>query len=486
MKEKFSTKITIFPCFCLHGILQRRSATFQKSQNMKNIFLFAAWLFICPVLYAQPQPINLEAVLTLGGAQNLTIEEYRHRQALAAAGLARAREWWLPDLSAGISTHQLNGAALNGNGKFYLGIEQRSLWAGVQAEARWDFADGIFKTNAAKRRAEAMQFFSKAERNKALLETIETYYDFLAAQLSWQAWQQLAAQADSIARQVEVQVQAGLRYESEGFLAKANLSHLKVEALNSRAAFGKATAALVRLLDLGPGTALVSTDTLLEIVKLETGNWGIEAAPPISQFPISNFTTAHEPRPEMQGMNLNLQALQAERKTTTTGLLLPELQVNAYASRFGGLFGEVRPVDAAAFPNPDVLYPTEALNVSLVWRIPLGRLAYAGELKQYDARIGIQQVQIKQQQAQINEEIIVAREQLLAAKEQMDVAKQGSELAGEALRQSMQRQELGTVRPFEILQAQEVFIKTRLDYVRAVAAHNKAQYGLWVAMGGDL
>ena len=116
----------------------------------------------------------------------------------------------------------------------------------------------------------------------------------------------------------------------------------------------------------------------------------------------------------------------------------------------------------------------------------MGRLTYAGALKQYKARISLQQTRIEEQQALINEEIIAAKAQLLAAREQMNLAKDGVELAAEALRQSLSRQQLGTVRPFEILQAQEVFIKNKLDYLRAVATHNKAQYALWVAMGHNL
>ncbi|MBK8920407.1 MAG: TolC family protein [Saprospirales bacterium] len=445
--------------------------------NIQIAIGFFSLLFYTNRVNAQsiPLSINLETVLTLAGANNLTIEEYRHRQALATANLTRAKEWWLPELSAGAATHQLWGAVMNGNGRFFLDVERSNLWVGAQASLSWDFSEDIFITNAAKRRAVAMQYFSQAERNKALLQTIEAYYDFLAAQLSVQAWQQLTAQADSIARQVNVQAQAGLRYESEALLAKANLSHLRVETLNSRAEFGKKTAALIRLLNLDPGTELLSVDTLLTPLALANGN-----------FTAASFESAHQLRPELRGMELGLQALQAEKKTTIAGLFLPELRVGAHASQFGGLLENVEPMDPVAFPSTDVLYPTQSVNAALTWRIPLGRLTYAGERKQYDARIVLQQTQIEQMQAQVNGEIIGARAQLLAAKEQMDLAKEGSELADKALRQSMQRQALGTVRPFEVLQAQEVFIKTHLDHVQAVVVHNKAQYRLWVAMGNNL
>ena len=203
-------------------------------------------------------------------------------------------------------------------------------------------------------------------------------------------------------------------------------------------------------------------------------------------FALAAFDVAYQRRPEMKGMELYLQALKVEKKVTTTGLLFPELSVGAYAARSGGLFEKVPPADPDAYPNPDVLYPTEMVNISLVWRIPLGRLIYAGELKRFNANLNIQQTQIEQLQAQINEEIISAREQLTTAKKQIEFAKEGSELAGEALRQSLQRQELGTVLPFEILQTQEIFIQAHLDYLRSIASYNKAQYRLWVAMGNNL
>lgn len=143
-------------------------------------------------------------------------------------------------------------------------------------------------------------------------------------------------------------------------------------------------------------------------------------------------------------------------------------------------------MDPVAYPKTNTLYPTGAVNIALQWRVPLGRLIYAGELKQYDAKIKLQRIQTEQIQAQVNEEIITAREQMTVAEEQIKIAGEGIQLAGEALQQSIQRQQLGTVRPFEILQAQEIYIKSRLDYLKALTAFNKAQYALYVAMGNNL
>jgi outer membrane protein TolC len=178
--------------------------------------------------------------------------------------------------------------------------------------------------------------------------------------------------------------------------------------------------------------------------------------------------------------------LEIEKKTITTGLLIPELWLNTYGSYFGELSGQVRPMNPVKYPETKQLYSTGALNVSLMWKIPLGRLIYAGNLKQFNSNILIAKTQMEQLRTKVNEEIIAAKEALIAAKEQMEIAFEGSQFAGEALQQSIQRQELGTVRPFEILQVQEMFIKIRLDYIKAVSDYNKAQYALLVAMGESL
>ncbi|MCK5102675.1 MAG: TolC family protein, partial [Cyclobacteriaceae bacterium] len=421
---------------------------------------------------------NLETVLKLGGANNLTIQEYKQRQELALANLSKAKEWWLPDVYAGIQTNQLWGASMNSDGRFFLDVSSSNLWLGLGLEAHWDFAGGIYEIKAARLKAEAVLYQTQAERNKALLESIDAYYDFAAAQMYYLAYQQLAAYADTISRQIDIQVQSGLLYGSEFLLSKSSINHLKIQMLNAKVENGKKSAALVKLLDLDPNLKLVNVDSALSPLNLLTQNTLMAAGIEID--------SAYQNRPEFTAMEINYKSLEIEKKTITTGLLIPELWLNTYGSYFGELSGQVRPMNPIKYPETKQLYSTGALNVSLMWKIPLGRLIYAGDLKQFNSNILIAKTQMEQLRTQVNEEIISAREALIAAKEQMEIAFEGSQFAGEALQQSIQRQEFGTVRPFEILQVQEMFIKIRLDYIKAVSDYNKAQYALLVAIGEDL
>lgn len=418
--------------------------------------------------------IDLETVLQLSDANNLTIKQYQQQEKLAYAQLVRTREWWLPELAAGLQTQQLWGAVMNGNGNFFLDVNRDNLWSGLGVNATWDFGEEIFKTKARKLQAEAAQYQSQHQRNMAILQIIDEYYDLVGAQLAYQAYQVLVHYSDTLVQQMEIQVDAGLRPQSEFLLAKSNHYHIRVQMLEAKSVYQVKSARVVKLLNLDPAKQLVSLDTLLLPLQL------MDTDEPL------NFEINYQQLPEFKKSELELSALVEEKKAVVTGLLIPELRVDGYLSYFGALASPV----TAILPGPgdeiNQLYPTKAFNLSLMWQIPLGSLTSGGDRKIYDAKIGIQQNQLQQIKAQANEQMLASSIALANNREQMEIADEGSAYAAEALRQSMQRQALGTIKPFEVLRAQEILIKSLLDYLDAVASYNKSQYALFVAKGGDL
>ena len=61
----------------------------------------------------------------------------------------------------------------------------------------------------------------------------------------------------------------------------------------------------------------------------------------------------------------------------------------------------------------------------------------------------------------------------------------GSAFAQEE-QQSIDRQKLGTAKPFEVFQTQEFYLQARIDYPNAVISYNKAQFLLKDANGQNL
>ena len=429
-----------------------------KCYNITLLFIF-----LSGILNAQEdfKLINLETALEIGGANNLTIKEYKERQELAIANLYKAKGWWLPNIYSGVNTHQRWGNAMNGDGNFFNDVNRQNFWLGLGLNATWNFGNGIFKENTAELKVQAATYQTQVEQNKALLEIIKTYYDFLAQQLYFKAYQQLASQAETIAEQIGIQVESGLQFESEFLLAQSNYMHLKIEMLNAKTEYNNKSASLIKLLNITSSTKLIGSDTILaplHLVELDEIKMSIDST--------------YKLRPELIGMELILQSLNSEKKTTTTGLLLPELRLRTYGSYFGGVFSQ--------------LDPTSEINAALIWKIPLGRLAYKGTLKQYNSQIALHKINIEQAKTKINAEVLSAREQIIIAKQQIEISLEGNNLAKKALEQSIKRQEMGVVRPFEILPAQEIYIKSKLDYLKAISSYNKAQYSYYVAIGNNL
>ncbi|NDP28495.1 MAG: TolC family protein [Flavobacterium sp.] len=451
-----------------------RKLKYRSKEIWLLLLVLFLWIANTNLVTAQDTiPINLEKILEMGGADNLTIKEYKERQELSLAKLAKAKEWWLPEIYAGIQTQQLWGAAMNTDGRFFLDVNRQNLWTGLGLNAHWDFADGIYNAKSANLRSQASQYLTRAERNQELLKMIDTYYKLMTAQLNYDAYQNLVGQSDTIAQQIQVQVDAGLRYQSELLLAKSNKNHLQVEMLNAKKSYNNASAALKKLLNINQNIKLASAEeSLLPLdfnVELKTTE-----------------DSVYLNRPEMKANELETQALETERKKYTTGLLIPELNVGTYGAYFGRITGNISPIDPVQYPNPQQFYPTGSLNVSLLWKIPLGAITYQGDKKTYNSRIRLNEIEAEQFRTQINEEIANTESDLQLGKEQIETTKEALDFTTEALYQSIERQKLGTAKPFEVFQAQQFFLQAQLDYIKAIANYNLAQYELQVATGNNL
>ncbi|MEX0981904.1 MAG: TolC family protein [Bacteroidales bacterium] len=462
------------------------------NNRLKEIGLLSFVLFLIVVntnqLTAQDTiPINLEKVLELGGADNLTIKEYKERQELSLAELTKAKEWWLPDIYAGAQTQQLWGASQNSDGRFFLDVNKQSLWSGIGLNANWDFAENIYNEKSVNLKSQASLYRTQAERNQQLLEMINAYYELMTAQSNYNAFQKLVSQSDSIVQQIQIQVEGGLLYESELLLAKSNKNHLQVEMLNAKKAYNNASASLKKLLNIEQNIKLASTDESLLPMDF---NADLSAPRLPDGQGQAGFEAVEDPvylnRPEIKANELQFQALETERKKYITGLLIPELNVGTYGSYFGRISGDVSPMFPDDYPTTQQLYPTSALNVSLMWKIPLGALTYQGDKKTFDSKMRLNEIENKQFKVQINEEIANAKSDLQLGKEQIEMAKEALEFTTEALNQSIERQKIGTAKPFEVFQAQQFFLQAQLDYLEAVSAYNKAQYALKVAKGENL
>lgn len=434
-------------------------------KTYKIVFLL---LLIGTVSYSQPDlqvskkiPVNLPTILRLAGANNLTIKQYELQYQLSLAEIDKAKEWFLPTILIGPTMHYLNGAAMQTTGAVLKDVTQKELWLGGGIAGILDFNDGIFNVMAKKQQSVAVKFENQAQRNTIIITAITDYYDLMVAQFNYVQLFNLLSQADTLTQQIKVQVDAGIRYQSEYLLAQSNYNHISVELTGAEVQMRLKSNALLSILNIDTNAVLVSSDTgmgPIEIVKsvADTGLAG--------QY-IQN-------RPEYKSMQAEYKSIQAERKSTTIGLLLPKLEVGTPDALLG-TFGEP-------------YYNTYTLDAGLLWSIPIGRIIYKGDLKTYNAELNIEQNNMQQFGNVVYQQIADARAQIALSMQEMQFSKQSLSQSNKALAQSIERERIGTVLPFEVFQSEQFYVQAEDDYLKAVSDYNKAQYQLYVDMGNNL
>jgi len=406
-------------------------------------------------------PINLPTILKLAGANNLTIKQYELQYELSLAQIDKAKEWFLPTISVGPTMHYLSGAVMQTNGSILNDATQKELWLGGGIIGTLDFKSGIYNVMAKKQQSVAVKFESQTQRNGIILEAISEYYDLIVAQFNYNQLFNLLSQSDTLSQQIKVQVDAGIRYQSEYLLAQSNYNHIYFELTDAQVQMRKKSDALLSILNIDTNALLISSDTGIAPMQIVPGATDTGLT---SQY-VQN-------RPEYKSMQAELNSVQAEKKSTTVGLLMPKLEV-ATPDAMLGTFGE-------PYNN------SYRLDAGLLWDIPIGRIIYKGDLKTYNAEINMEQNDMQQFGNVVHQQVADARAQIELSAEQMNFSRQSLAQSNKALTQSIEREKLGTVQPFEVFQSEQFYVQAENDYLKAVSDYNKAQYQLYVAMGNNL
>lgn len=431
------------------------------------LFLVFFFSFFIPAGYSQSEfktskkiPINLTAILKLAGANNLTIKQYDLQYQLSLAQIDKAKEWYLPTVSVGPTIHYLSGATIQTTGALLTDVTQKELWLGGGIAGEWDFGNGIYNVMAKKQQSAAVKFENQAQRNNVIMGAISDYYDLMVAQFNYNQLLNLLIQSDTLIAQIKVQVDAGIRYQSEYLLAQSNYNHIRFEMTDAQVQMRKKSDALLSILNIDTNALLISSDTGIAPIDIMNN----------SQLIFDNSVVQN--RPEYKSMQAELNSIEAEKKTTTTGLLMPKLAIGMPDAMLG------------TFGSP--YYNSYRLDAGLLWNIPLGRIIYKGDLKTYNAEIDMEQNNMEQFSDEVRQQVEDAKAQMELAIEQMNYSKQSLTQSNKALMQSIEREKLGTVLPFEVFQSEQFYVQSEEDYLKAVSDYNKSQYQLYIAVGNNL
>ena len=402
-------------------------------------------------------PIDIKTVLKLAGSSNLDVAEINARYELAKAQQLEAKEWMIPTVSPGVLLMSYKGIAQATDGTF-VDVDKNSFWAGVNVTSEWDLGNAVYSYLAAKQNVESVGYETMVEQNRANVQAVQSFYNLSAAQSKLVALEKVALKSEDIVTQIALQVEQGITYKSDLLLAKSNLNHIKIEVSKARSGIQRNSHELLELLNISDNVQLFVSDSLLIPVNLvDTSK--------------VEFTSAFDKRPELMVFNSRIEGFKIDRKSQTTGLLLPNVNFGLNNGPYGPYF------------SPE----GNALNyyVGAKWEIPLGALFYGGTKKAFDARIRIAGINVDRAKNEIRREIQDEQMNLQTSKVRMKLAESSVAFASEGLDQSIERQRLGTAIPLEVIRAQEQMMEAELDLIDAVTQYNKAQYSLYIALGNN-
>ncbi len=416
---------------------------------MKTLGLFLAVIILaCPVYAQKTMTIDVDKVLQRCETDISIHQLFRAKEKLARAKYEKAKKWWWPTLYGGVKMDGLLGTTQNSDGRFFRDVAKHHLWTGIGINAQWDLKEK-YNVRASAYEERSQQYASKAAVEDRSIQAVEHYYHWMHAITAFDAYNALIAKASDIAAQFNLQVQGGLKPQSDYLMAKSRVKMMEVKALTYYRISKEEEAQLVSMLGWDAGTQIEPLDSVflpLNLVNLQPPNWDAD---------IKND-------PKIRLRRIEIESLQAQRDRFTKGRWLPRLYINSNGSLFGGTFN---PFD-----------PTGIFQVGAVWKLPLHQLKGNVDLQVTDAKINTLESTLPLLREERQNQVMQAYYDIQSEEQSLLIAEAARDYAWEAYQMIEKRQKNGVAQPLALFQAQENAVQTTLDYIKIVAEFNAAQY----------
>jgi outer membrane protein TolC len=424
-------------------------------------------------------PIDLPTALGLAGANHLQIALAAERVRQAQARLEGAKALWLPTLDAGIEYNRHEGQIQDTGGNV-IDVRRSSLFVGGGPKVGSDslnggnngpsrlalglpLADALFAPLAERQTVRATAAAQAATFNDSLLEVAVTYLDLVRAEGQVNITREAVKNAKELVRLLEARVRAGTAPPADELRARAELADRRRQVFQGQEATQDASAELVRLLRMKPGTSLLP----LEIQPVPVCLVDTESLLPDL---IAQGLTG---RSELAAHQALVQAALERLRQEQWRPLIPNLQVGLSAGGFGG-------GPNSFFGNFGDRTDFDAL---VVWE--LKGLGFGNRALQRER--ASQQVQAtltaEQMRDTIAAEVTRAYYRVRLRQQQIEVARAQVEASAEALPLNFKGILGGQLRAIEAQQAIQALAAARKQYITTVIDFNRAQFQLLRALG---
>jgi outer membrane protein TolC len=442
--------------FFLSASLMSAAATAQESSQ--------------PAAADSTYQIDLATVLRLAGAQNLDVQLARNAVDEAHANYTSAVERFLPSLAPSASYLQHSGRDQRVEGPL-LDVSKHSDTAGAYLTAQIPVGDAIFTALQAHQLVAAGDAGATAQQRDSAVAAAQQYFDLVKAQ----ALVGVVGDALSISQSYELQlneaVRIGIAFKGDAIRVQTQTQRLQLDLTRARQQQRLSATRLVQTLHLEP---------LLELIPAEREPAPLALAD-LSVAPKELIHTALENRPELARSTAQIGAAEQSRRGAIYGPLIPTIGGQAFAGEFNG-GGDVR-VNAITANGGG---PRQDYTVGLSWKFGPGGLFDLGRIRASGARLTAAQLSDEKLRDQISREVVDGYTEVQSLFEQLRVARLNLSSAGETLRLTRNRKQLGVGIVLEDIQAQQELLKARSDYVAIVTQLNQEQYGLMRSVGAPL
>ena len=402
-------------------------------------------------------PIDLPTALRLAGAQNLDVQIARERLREAKANHLSAVAQFFPWIAPGISYRQHDDKIQDVAGNI-LEVHKSSYVPGATVGVQLDLGDALYKALAAKQLAKAADHALEAQRQESVLAAAQGYFELALTQGATGVAQEAVRIASDYEAQLASAVGIGLAFKGDLLRARVQAERNRLALRQAQEQQRIAAARLAQVLRLDPAVGLVAQDAeLLPLTLIET-NAALDSL--VAQTLAS--------RPELkQGQSL-VSAAREANNGASYGPLIPTLGAQGF---WGGLGGGREGVSDTFGGQQDYL-------VGASWRIGPGGLWDRGRVRSAEARLKIADLSLDKFRDDATRQLVEAFTRWQSLADQLATARRALTAAEEGLRLAQQRKEFAVGVVLETIQAEQDLTRARLDYLKAVAEFNKAQYVL--------
>jgi outer membrane protein TolC len=407
-------------------------------------------------------PVDLPAVLRLAGAQNLDVQIARERLAEARANHESAIAQFFPWLSPGAAYRRHENRIQAVDGPIF-DADKQSYTVGGALTAQMDLGEAIYKSLAAKQLVEAAGHALDAQRQDAVLAAAQGYFELTFAQAAVNVAKEAAAISLDYETQVGRAVEIGLAFKGDYLRVRVQTQRNRLALRQAVEQQSIARARLAQTLHLRPAVELAAADADLAPLTLVNTNAPLDAL----------LRESFAARPELKQSQALVAAARDAKNGTVYGPLVPSVGAQAAVGGLGG----GRNNETGKFGDQ------EDYSIGLGWRIGPGGLFDFSRQRAAESRLQGTTLTGQKIRDEIGRQVVEAFARSQSSSDQIETARQALTAVEEGLRLARTRKEFAVGVVLETLQAEQDLTRARLDYFKAVAEFDKAQYALHKALG---